>query len=108
MQSAKPTEEMVSHTAFYPKRQRFQQFQLYRVYCQGHSQLLVWMIHRMVNLTFLVTIGHAVCLCALLPFLVACACSLFFNAARSPERSSPQVLIMLDSIQLRKWTRIGS
>ena len=108
MQSTKPTKEMVSHTAFYPKRQQFQQFQLYRVYCQGNSQLLVWMIHRMVNLTFLVTIGHAVCVCALLLFLVAYACSLFFNVARSSESSSQQVLIMLDSIQLRKWTRIGS
>ena len=62
----------------------------------------------MENLTFLVKIKPVVRARALLVFLVACTCSLFFNAGRSSENSFERVLIVLDSILLLKWMRIGS
>ena len=45
---------------------------------------------------------------ALLVFLVACACPLFFNEGRSSENSFQRVLIVLYSILLRKWMLRGS
>ena len=65
-------------------------------------------MHRMEGLTFLVLTRPGVCARALLVFLVVCACSLFFNAGRSSENSFQRVLIVLDSILLLKWMRIGS
>ena len=59
-------------------------------------------------LTFLVHIWHAVCACTLLVLLVVCACSLFFNAAPLPEKSSQRVLIVLDSSLSLRWMRVGS
>ena len=44
---------------------------------------------------FLVQTRPAVCARALLVFLLAYACSLFFNAGRSSEDSSQLVLIVL-------------
>ena len=67
-----------------------------------------FMIHRMENLTFLVQTRLVVCARAPLVFLVVCVCSLFFNAGRSSENSSQRVLIVLESILLLKWMRIGS
>ena len=48
------------------------------------------------------------CARALLVFLMACVCSVFRNAGRSCENSFQRVLIVLDSILLQKWKRIGS
>ena len=45
---------------------------------------------------------------ALLVFLGVCACSLFFNAGRSSQPSSQRVLIVLHSILLLQWMRIGN
>ena len=56
------------------------------------------------DLTFLGEIRPAMCECATFVFLVACTCSLFFNAGPSSESPSQRVLIVLDSIQLLKWT----
>ena len=44
----------------------------------------------------MVQIRPTVCARALLVFLLACACSVFCNAARSPENCSQRVLILLD------------
>ena len=49
----------------------------------------------MENFTFLVQTRPVVCAHALLVFLLACACSVFFNAGRSCENSSQRVLIVL-------------
>ena len=49
----------------------------------------------MANFTFLVLARPAVCARALLVFLLACPCSVFFNAGRSFENSFQRVLIML-------------
>ena len=48
------------------------------------------------------------CVRVLLVYLVVCACSLFFNVGQLYEASSAQVLIVLDSILLLNWMRIGS
>ena len=50
----------------------------------------------MEDLTFLVQTRPAVCACALLLCLLACACSVFLNAGRLSATSSQWVLIVLD------------
>ena len=47
------------------------------------------------NFTFLVNRRPAVCARALLVFLLACACSVFFNAGRWCEISSQRVQMVL-------------
>ena len=49
----------------------------------------------MANFTFVVHTRPAVCARALLVFLLACACSVLFNAGRSFENSSQRALIVL-------------
>ena len=49
----------------------------------------------MEDFTFLVQTRPAVCACALLVFLLVCACSVFFNAGRSSENFFQRVLIVL-------------
>ena len=56
----------------------------------------------------LVQIRPIVCVRPLLVFLVVFACSLFFNAGRSYETSSQGVRIVLVSMLLLNWRRIGS
>ena len=56
---------------------------------------MLYINHRMEDLTFLVRTRPAVCARALLVFLLACACSVFLNAGRSSENSSQSVLILL-------------
>ena len=56
---------------------------------------MLFIIQRMENFTFLVQSRPAVCARALLVFLLACACSVFFNAGRSCENSSQRVLMVL-------------
>ena len=51
-------------------------------------------------------IRPTVCARALLVFRVACTCSLACNVGRLCENCSPRVLIVLDSILLRKWKKI--
>ena len=53
------------------------------------------MNHRMENFIFLIQTRPAVCARALLLFLLACACSVFFNAGRLSENSCQRVLIVL-------------
>ena len=53
------------------------------------------MIHSIENFTFLVQTRRAMCARALLVLLLACACSVFFNAGRLCESSSQRVLIVL-------------
>ena len=85
-----------------------QRFQRFWVEFQENSELILATIDRMEDLTLLVQIRPAVCACALMVFLVPCACSQFFNAGQSSGNSSQRVLIVLDSILLLKWMRIGS
>ena len=47
------------------------------------------------NFPFLVQTRPAVCARALLVFLLACACSVFYNAGQFTENSSQRVLIVL-------------
>ena len=68
-----------------------------------NSEFILFVIHKMEKLTYPVQTRPAVCVCALLGFLVACTCSLFFNAS---ENSSPRMLIVLDSILFLRWMRI--
>ena len=79
----------------YPTLHQFQRFWQFRVYIQGNSEIILFTIHRMENFTFLVQTRPAVCARALLLFLLACACSVFFNAGRSCQNSSQRVLIVL-------------
>ena len=69
-------------------------------------ECILSIIDKIEDLTFLVPIRPTVCVCALLVFLVVCACSLFLNVARSSKNSSQRVLIVLDSIVMLKWMRI--
>ena len=73
----------------------FSDFSSFRVQIQGNSEFILFVSHRMVNFTFLVPTRPAVCARALLVFLLACACSMFFTAGRSFENSSQRVLIVL-------------
>ena len=68
---------------------------LVRVQIQANSELILFICLRMVNITFLVLTRPAVCARALLVILLACACSMFFNAGRSFEISSQRELIVL-------------
>ena len=79
----------------YPTLHRFQRFQQFQVSIQGTSELILLIIHRMENFTFLVETRPAVCAGALLVFLLACACSVFCNAGRSSETFSQRVLRVL-------------
>ena len=88
--------------------QQLQRFQQFRISIQGNSEFILFINHRREDLTFLVPTRPAVCVCALLVFLVVCACSLFFTAGQSYENSSARVLIVLDFILLVNWMRIGS
>ena len=56
---------------------------------------MLFINHRMEDLTFLVRTRPAVCARALLVFLLACACPAFLNAGRSFENSPQPVLIVL-------------
>ena len=56
---------------------------------------MLFISHRMANFTFSVLTRPPVCARALLLFLLACACSVFFQAGRSFENSSQRVLIVL-------------
>ena len=60
----------------------------------------------MENLLFLAKIRPPVCARARLVFLVACVCTLFFNAGPLSGKSSQRLLIVLDSILLLKWMQI--
>ena len=73
----------------------FSDFSSFRVYIQANSEFILFMSHRMANFTFLVQTRPAACARALLVFLLACACSVFFNAGRLSENSSRRVLIVL-------------
>ena len=53
----------------YPTLHRFQRFQQFRVYIQGNSEFISFIIHRMENFTFLGTPGP---LCARAPFSCSC------------------------------------
>ena len=62
---------------------------------QGNSEFILFISLEVANFTFLVLTRPAVCACALLVFLLACACSVFCNAGRSFEISPQSVLIVL-------------
>ena len=62
---------------------------------EENSEFVKFVNHRMEVLTFLVQTRPAVCVHALLLFLLACACAFFLNAGQSSETSSQGVLIVL-------------
>ena len=73
----------------------FTDFSSFRVQIQGNSEFILFISHRMANFTFLVLTRPPVCARALLVFLLACVCPVFFHAGRSFENSSQRVLIVL-------------
>ena len=75
--------------------ERFSRFQRFWISFQQSSEIILFINHRMEDLTFLVLTRPVVCARALLVLLLACACSVFLNAGRSFRNWSQRVLIVL-------------
>ena len=68
---------------------------------------MIFINHRIEDLTFPVQTRPAVCARGLLVFLLAWACSVFLNAGRSSENSSQQVLIVLN-LSCGNWNHLSN